>query len=197
MNIINKLYSGKKSLNYEKNRNNQKWKFEQENVELFLKKNQDIFSILDAPIGTNRFGKIIDKLNYIKIFHGLDLSDDMLLQSKKKNTKKLYIKKHNIINQKIELNFDLLIMIRFLNLIPQRDFINTLENILPNIKKYFIITLRHDKKYQFIENKIYIQDFSIFKNIVKKYQFKISSLEYKDNKLGTFSIFFGEKCLII
>ncbi len=194
MSIINKLYSGKKSLNYEKNRSNQKWKFEQENVELFLKKNQDIYSILDAPIGTNRFGKIIDKLNNIKIFHGLDLSDDMLLQSKKKNTKKLYIKKHNIINQKIELNFDILIMIRFLNLIPQKDFINTLENILPNINKYFILTLRHDKKLQFIENKIYIQDFLIFKNIVKKYQFKISSLEYKDNKLGTFSIFFGEKC---
>ena len=39
------FYTGKKVLSYEKDRNNEKWKFEQSFVENFIKKNSDINSI--------------------------------------------------------------------------------------------------------------------------------------------------------
>ena len=94
--VIKKIlswYTGKDVLTYESDRNNDKWRFEQSFVEKFIKENSDISSIIDAPIGTNRFGNFIDNCSNIKSFIGIDFSDDMLNYSKIKNNKKLKLKK--------------------------------------------------------------------------------------------------------
>ena len=72
--------------NYEKDRKNDKWNFEQRFVEEFIENNLNISSIIDSPIGTNRFGKIIDKCSHIKSLIGIDYSSDMLNFAKSKKT---------------------------------------------------------------------------------------------------------------
>ena len=78
-------------------------------VEKFINENSDISSIIDAPIGTNRFGNFIDNCSNIKSFIGIDFSDDMLNYSKIKNNNKLKLKKKDIINEKCDDKADLVL----------------------------------------------------------------------------------------
>jgi len=194
--IIKKIlsfYTGKKVLSYEKDRNNEKWKFEQSFVENFIKKNSDISSIIDAPIGTNRFGEIIDNCSNITSFVGLDFSDDMLNFSKSKKNKKLILKKKDLINEKSNYKADLILIIRMLNLFETKISLKIIENLLPAAKKYCIASLRYDDKYSYIENKIHVQPIQEFKQKIVSlgYDYEINS--FNDERKGNFSLILMRK----
>ena len=186
-------YKGKKVLTYEQDRNNKKWQFEQLFVENFLRKNLDVTSVIDVPIGTNRFGKIIDQCPNIQSFIGIDLSDDMLNFAKLKNDKKLVLKKKDIINEKCEDRADLIIILRMLNLFETKISLKIIENLLSLSKKYCIATLRHDQKHYVIENKIHVQPIEEFKEKIISLGYNYKIYNFEDNRKGTFSILLIEK----
>ena len=181
-------YTGNNVKKYEKDRNNKKWAFEQNFVEEFIHKHLDIDSVIDAPLGTNRFGKVIDNCNHITKFIGLDLSTDMLTFADNKKTKKLSLEQHDLIKEKCEKKGDLVLIIRMLNLFDTKISLKILDNLLPAAKKYCIATLRYDKEYSFIENKIHIQPINVFLDKIISHDFNYSIFDYKDERKGNFSI---------
>lgn len=187
------FYTGKKVLSYEKDRNNEKWKFEQSFVENFIKKNSDINSIIDAPIGTNRFGEIIDNCSNITSFVGLDFSDDMLNFSKTKNNKKLNLKKKDLINEKCDDEADLVLIIRMLNLFETKTSLKIIDNLLPSAKKYCIASLRYDNEYSFIENKIHIQPIEEFKKKILSLGYNYEISNFIDKRKGNFCLVLMKK----
>lgn len=181
-------YLGEKVETYESDRKNDKWKFEQKFVENFIKNHDDIESIIDAPIGTNRFNEIINESNNILNFIGLDLSTDMLSKSESKKNKKLKLLKYDLINQRCTLSADLVLIIRMLNLFSTEISIKIIDNLLPSAKKYCIATLRHDRTYSYIENKIHIHPIEKILKVILDHNFEYSIFDYKDNRQGNFSI---------
>ena len=194
--VIKKIlswYTGKDVLTYESDRNNDKWRFEQSFVEKFINENSDISSIIDAPIGTNRFGNFIDNCSNIKSFIGIDFSDDMLNYSKIKNNNKLKLKKKDIINEKCDDKADLVLIIRMLNLFETKISLQIIDNILPSAKKYCIVSLRYDSKYSFIENKIHVQPIEEFKKKILSLGYNYEINNFKDKRKGNFSIILLKK----
>lgn len=194
--VIKKIlswYTGKDVLTYEKDRNNDKWRFEQSFVEKFIKENSDISSIIDAPIGTNRFGNFIDNCSNITSFIGMDFSDDMLNYSKTKNNKKLNLKKKDLINEKCDDEADLVLIIRMLNLFETKTSLKIIDNILPSAKKYCIASLRYDNEYSFIENKIHIQPIEEFKKKILSLGYNYEISNFIDKRKGNFSLVLMKK----
>ena len=181
-------YSGRDVLTYEKDRSNPKWKFEQSFVEKFIKENLDISSIIDAPIGTNRFGNFIDNCSHVNSLMGIDFSDDMLKFSNSKKTKKLTLKKIDLIHQKIEQKADLVLIIRMLNLFETKISLNILDKMLKSAKKYCLITLRYDDQYSVIENKIHIQPLKKFLKKISDNSFNYNIKIFDDMRDGNFGI---------
>ena len=189
--IINKIlswYSGKNAKNYEKDRKNDKWNFEQRFVEEYIENNLNISSIIDSPIGTNRFGKIIDKCSHIKSLIGIDYSSDMLNFAKSKKTGKLILNKIDIINNKCYFNADLILIIRMLNLFETKISLQILDNLLPAASKYCIATLRYDDSYSIIENKIHIHPLNEFEKKINSHGFDFLIHDFEDERNGNFSI---------
>ncbi len=194
--VIKKIlswYTGKDVLSYEKDRNNDKWRFEQSFVEKFIKEKSDISSIIDAPIGTNRFGSLIDNCSNITSFIGMDFSDDMLNYSKTKNNKKLNLKKKDLINEKCDDEADLVLIIRMLNLFETKTSLKIIDNILPSAKKYCIASLRYDDEYSFIENKIHIQPIEEFKKKILSLGYNYEISKFIDKRKGNFSLVLMKK----
>ena len=90
-NLVQKYYMGQQAKKYEQGRKkNQKWKFEEDVFVEFFKAictNTDNMVVADIPVGTNRFYQYLDSSSNVQIVYGIDLSQDMLLESKKKPTK--------------------------------------------------------------------------------------------------------------
>lgn len=193
MSLIDKHYSKKEAKFYEQNRQNAKWIFEQNTVEQFLSSQKDIEIVADAPLGTNRFGNVIDNLNHIKKFFGFEFSSDMINSAKNKQSKKLQIFKHDLINESLQKKIDCLLMIRMLNLVNEKDLKTILENTLPFVSKYFVCTLRYDKTYQFIENKIHIHDLKFFQKQLEKFSFSLKFIHFEDKRKGNYTIIIGSK----
>jgi len=192
--LIQKHYSGSEAKLYEHNRKNKKWQFEKKVVENFIKSKQDISSIADAPLGTNRFGDLIDQQKNIKKFYGYEYSDDMIKFATSKSNKKLSVIKHDLINHCIKNSVDALLMIRMLNLVTAEDMEKILLNTLPKVQKYFVCTLRHDSKYQYIENKIHIQELEKFNNILNKFGFiEIQKHNLNEPRKGNYTIIVASK----
>lgn len=131
-------YHGKAAIRYEAERRKQaKWRFETRTVIKVLSKlNGEIDSIIDAPVGTGRFLELY-KIPVV----GLDISKDMLRKAAGKLTDaKLY--QHDLVNKPITARADLVISIRFLNLMSWREASKALINLLAASNKYILFTMR-------------------------------------------------------
>jgi len=129
-------YTGKTASGYDaKRQNDPKWKFETETVKKLLGQ-IEIKSAIDAPVGTGRFFDILPSYTI-----GYDISQEMLDIAAKKHPKAKLIKR-DILREDFTTMADLVISIRFLNLLNEPDFYVALGKLLSGARKYAIFTLR-------------------------------------------------------
>ena len=132
------IYKGSKAHLYEKRRKKQaKWRFERAvMIKVLARLGDEIKSVIDAPIGSGIF------LPFYKTkVRGYDISQDMLdlAESKKAD---VTLQKWDLINKPIYAKADLVVCIRFLNLINWRDATKVFKNLLTASKKYILFTIR-------------------------------------------------------
>lgn len=194
--LVDRHYTGGMAEEYEAGRkSNPKWIKEQKVVEDFISKNKDIATVIDAPLGTNRYGLFFEKCSHVENVYGYEYSDDMIAEAEKTISTKLKIYKHDLVNEIIKEKADLSIIMRMLNLFNEDDTTKILKNILQATEKYSILSLRHwlsPPKY--IENKITIQNLHAMERVINNCGFDIiAEKEIKDSREGQYSIFTLEK----
>ena len=194
--VIKKHYTGNAAEQYVAGRkNNPKWLAEQKVVEDFVYANHDVSTVIDAPLGTNRYGAFLESQPHIKKVLGYELSDDMIKVAEKGVSSKLEIHKHDLVNDAIKEKADLLINMRMLNLFDENTSTKILNNILCATKKYCILSLRHWlNEPTYIENKIWIQNLATIQGIISIAGFDIiNETKIEDSRSGQYSIFTLEK----
>lgn len=140
---LKKRYTGSPVSEYEKVRKDSiDWSNEQRIVEnlLFDIVNEDIRSILEVPVGTGRFFGIYDNLSMNVL--GIDASEDMMNQAKKKltNESNIKLRKGDILNLDVSnFNPDIVICIRLLNWFDIKNMEKALFNLNKVNPKYIII----------------------------------------------------------
>ncbi len=200
MNIIDKFYTGGKAAKYEESRkNNPKWQFEDECLINTLKKLNDVYTIVDAPVGTGRFVLFYHDINPNYKLYGVDYSKDMLrLAQEKINSTNIEFVKHDIINSHLNLTVDLVVCYRFLNLLNWDDACRAIVNLLSASKKYALLSIRLvDKKYKgqkFIENKIYLHSEEDFFDLINAKGFNVNNIfDFTDKREGNYKVVLCER----
>lgn len=194
--LVKEHYTGARAKDYESGRRtNPKWMTEQKIVENFILNNKNISTVIDAPLGTNRYGIFLEKCPHVQKVYGYEFSDDMITEARKSISTKLEIYKHDLVNETIHEKAQLSIIMRMLNLFDEDDSTKILQNILQATEEYSILSLRHwlsPPKY--IENKITIQNFHAMERVINNCGFNIiAEKEIKDSREGQYSIFTLEK----
>lgn len=183
--LINTHYAGSNASNYNSRTSNKKWIFEQRIVEDFIMNNTDIESVIDAPLGTNRFSIALERAGHIKVVDGYEYSDDMINEARKEISTKLNVHKWNLVTNPIEKKGDLSLIVRMLNLFPEKEALAILENILVATEKYCILTLRcWDKKPSLEQNKIHVQNEGVFIKAIEAAGFKVIDSRIADTKVA-------------
>lgn len=143
--LIKKFYTGRDVQTYEEKRsNNPKWMFEENVAKHYLNERTECeFSVLDSPVGTARFAKLYMAQSRVAKVIGLDYSDDMIKQAKSAGCSKLDVFKHDLVNDLVEIQTDVLFCYRFLNLLCTEEAQSALQNILPAIHSGGLISIRY------------------------------------------------------
>lgn len=189
--LVEKHYTGNDAKKYNARRSfNSKWKFEEKILSDYLNKLDDSNTILDAPVGTGRFFHLYDRFNVM----GLDYSEAMLEEANQIKTPNVTLKKHDLIENLVDINYDILICYRFFNLMPEHDVINSLKNILPIINIGGLITIRDiDDLYNgptFLENKIYLQNSTRIQKCINDLGFLLENIHvYNDKRAGRYCVY--------
>jgi len=132
------IYNGSRACLYEKKRKTQaKWRFERAvMIKVLERLGDEIKSIIDAPIGSGIF------LPFYKTkVRGYDISQEMLDQAELKQTGAV-LQQWDLINKPIYAKADLVVCVRFLNLLDWEDATKALVNLLASSKKYILFTMR-------------------------------------------------------
>ena len=190
--VIKKHYTGNAAELYVTRRqNNPKWQTEQSVVEDFISENQDIVTVIDAPLGTNRYGEFLEGQDHITKVSGYEFADDMIKEAEKIKSSKLHIHKHDLVNNTITEEADLSIIMRMLNLFDENNSKHILNNVLCATKKYCILSLRHwPKKPALIDGKVWIQNLTTIYDVFLTNNFYvIGKNDVKDKQRGQYSIF--------
>lgn len=175
--LVNKFYSGSKVSQYVSARQSSKWNAEQLFVENFISQTPDVEIIIDAPLGTNRFMDVIEQTVHVKKCFGLELSDDMITESKTKVVgNKMTIKKHDMMKP-FKVKSDLSLSVRMLNLVDERTALKMFNNLLKSSNKYVIISLRTASKPALIDNKIYVHKMEKFIKSYTEHNFTLVKKE--------------------
>lgn len=194
--VIGQHYTGDKASSYDSNRiRNPKWMTETSVVENFVRQHTDINTIIDAPLGTNRYGLFLESCTHVKTVLGYELSEDMIAEARKAISSKLQIFQHDLILQPIKEKGDMSIIMRMLNLFDEENSIRILNNILNATEKYSILSLRHWlNKPKKVEGKITIQNFHVMERAMNQAGFDIIAEKMvNDKREGQYSIFTLQK----
>ena len=193
--LVKDHYTGSMARDYNAKRMNGKWFWEQKIIEDFIKNNSDIKTVIDAPLGTNRFNKVLEHTDHVEAVYGYELSDDMIAEAKNQISTKLEVFKWDLVNDPIDKSADLTIIYRMLNLFSEDNSISILENVLQATDKYCVFTLRSwDKDPILVQNKIHVQTTDVFKAVVEKYGFElIDSQSRQDKTEGVYRVHVARK----
>ena len=190
--IIKKHYTGNAAELYvSRRKNNPKWSTEQSVVENFVSENQDISTVIDAPLGTNRYGMFLEDQAHITKVSGYEFADDMIKEAEKIKSSKLHIHKHDLVNNPITEEADLSIIMRMLNLFNENHSEHILNNVLCATKQYCILSLRHwPKKPALIDGKIWIQNLTtMFDIFLGNGFYVVGKKDVQDKQQGQYSVF--------
>jgi hypothetical protein len=203
--LVKLFYSNFKAKNYEqKRRENPKWDFENDTLEKVLRDlRPDVKSILDAPVGTGRFINFYETMLSDASIDGVDLSEDMLSEAKMKVKNKgceIEFFKKDIINTPFEKSYDFIVCFRFFNLIPWELVKLCLTNFSDTDARYILFPIRLvDENFTgdtYIENKIYLHQYSLFESFVGGMGYVIEKdWFYEDDRPGDYKIYLLKKKL--
>ena len=143
--LISKFYSRDRAEKYESVRNrSEKWAFEEKELIRFLEKlpKAEIETILDVPVGTNRFSDVFESMDDVRTVYGMDLSVDMLSQAIGKPSSKHLFLRHDIISGSPDITCDTAVCFRFLNLFPFKDVELIFQNIAQTSRFNIILAVR-------------------------------------------------------
>ena len=132
--LVKDHYTGSMARDYNAKRMNGKWFWEQKIIEDFIKNNSDIKTVIDAPLGTNRFNKVLEHTDHVKAVYGYELSDDMIAEAKNQISTKLEVFKWDLVNDPIDKSADLTIIYRMLNLFV--DYLGQSNSKLNHLRLY-------------------------------------------------------------
>ena len=133
-----KQYAGAKAKGYEAARRKQaKWKWEDTTLRKVLARlGGEVRSVIDAPVGTGRFLGL-----YTVPAVGYDASADMLGVARASH-KKAVLHKLDLVGEALPESADLVVSVRFLNLLNTPDALKALGHLLAAARKYAVFTCR-------------------------------------------------------
>lgn len=138
-------YLGKDALKYEIKRNHKpKWMGEDRKVKEFLNDLPQGTSILDIPCGTGRFFPFYRERGFEVL--AIDISPDMVIEAQKHIGNNIKVKTGDIFDMRLSQLFDVILCIRFLNLIEPEDLKRALAEMQRVAKSRIIFTLRVKQK---------------------------------------------------
>jgi len=138
-------YFGVKALDYDAKRmGTAKWVGEDRKVKEYLLDLPQGASILDVPCGTGRFFWFYRERGFKAL--GIDISPDMLIKARERAGGNIKVKVGSIFNMEISKVFDVVLCIRFLNLVESEDFRRALVEMQRVAKSRVIFTLRVKQK---------------------------------------------------
>jgi hypothetical protein len=190
--LIDDHYSGSNAKNYNSGRSkNGKWIFEQKVLADFLKNHPEIETVIDAPLGTNRFANLLERTKNVTKVYGYEFSDAMINEAKKEISTKLDILKWDLVSDEIVIHADLSLVYRMLNLFEEKTSLRILGNVLSATDDYSIFTLRcWDKDPILVQNKIHVQNKKVFEDYVIDAGFDIVDVKTRDDKVeGKYSVY--------
>jgi ubiquinone/menaquinone biosynthesis C-methylase UbiE len=140
-------YLGTAADDYEsRRRHKKKWQNEDIAVRAALNNLPRGTSILDIPCGTGRFFQFFRKRGFRVL--GLDISPEMIAEAKNRAGNEIWAELGNIFDTGISpQSFDVVLCIRFLNLIELKDVKRTLAEMQRIAKDRIIFSLRTYRKH--------------------------------------------------
>lgn len=170
--LIKRHYSGNNAKEYDAKRKSDKWKAESKFVEDFLTFHSEVKTVIDAPLGTNRFARKFAELGHIQRVYGLELSDDMLNEAKSDDAGgKLDFVQCDLLEE-FPHTADAVLMIRMLNLLNQEKALIMFENALKAATQYVLISLRIGNP-TVLERKIHVQEYEVFDDKAVEHGFEV------------------------
>jgi len=134
-------YLGQDAINYEAKRiNKAKWMGEDQKIKQYLNDLPEGTSILDIPCGTGRFFPFYREKGF-KVL-GVDISPDMVTEAQKRAGDIIVVETGSIFNIGLFKEFDVVVCIRFLNLIEPQDFRQALAEMQSAARSRVVFTLR-------------------------------------------------------
>jgi len=184
---VEEYYTGIRARHYDADRRNDpKWHWEIEAVSNILV-GLEIKSVIDAPVGSGRFLPFYGVPTY-----ALDLSEDMIDIAKVRFPNAEYIL-HDIVRYPLPVEADLVVSIRFLNLITSTEADRALGNLLSSARQYAIFTARtvpDDYSSKMKVGWVYLHRRSMLEYAVGRNDFGISEVHlYEDSVPGQYQIF--------
>jgi len=184
---MTKYYTGSKAQSYEADRRDQaKWKWENATVSSLLK-DLEFDSVIDAPVGTGRFLHLYDTRVYC-----FDISQDMIDIAKAKGVDAEY-RRCDLVRDQLPIEADLIVSIRFLNLIDAAQTKRALDNLLSSARRYAIftmLTVPDDYKGKMKLGRVYLHWDKLAREVVERNCFEIvGRYPYEDNVPGSYQIF--------
>lgn len=138
-------YLGNDAVNYEAKRiNKSKWIGEDRKVKKYLNDLSEGTSILDIPCGTGRFFPFYRERGF-KVL-GMDISPDMIAEAQKRTGDIIAVEVGSIFNIGLFKEFDVVLCVRFLNLIEPEDLKSALAEMQNAARSRVIFTLRIKQK---------------------------------------------------
>ena len=133
-----KQYQGTGAAQYERRRHSQeKWQWENRVVgDILARIGGEVASVIDAPVGTGRFLSL-----YRAPAIGYDVSADMLNMAREKHADADLVQL-DLLRDAIPARADLVVCVRFLNLIDTRAAVLALGKLLDAANLYSLFTVR-------------------------------------------------------
>ena len=133
-----KQYQGAGAKQYEAHRKGQaKWQWENRVVaDILARIGGEVASVIDAPVGTGRFLSL-----YRVPAIGYDVSSDMLNVAREKHAEARLVKL-DLLRDAIPARADLVVSVRFLNLVDTQAAMLVLGKLLDASDKYALFTVR-------------------------------------------------------
>lgn len=143
-------YNSDVAKGYDQSRENERhWARENEFVRQFMEKT-NAANLLDLPVGTGRFIQYYDKLSSI---YGIDISDSMLSEARKKieninDAERVNLEIGNVFKLRFDKKyFDLTVVFRLLHLIPDGDLENAISELCRVTRNQILLqTYTHSKR---------------------------------------------------
>jgi predicted TPR repeat methyltransferase len=173
-----KQYQGAGATQYEQRRQRQaKWQWENRVIgDTLARIGGEVASVIDAPVGTGRFLGL-----YCVPAIGYDVSNDMLNVAREKHAT-ADLAQLDLLRDAIPARADLVVCVRFLNLVDTRAAAMALGKLLDAANKYALFTVRTGEPQRI--GKVYVHRRAAIEDVIAGYGFNVFNGYIFPDKVG-------------